>query len=67
MLKMVNGVVVDMTPDEIARRQAEDAAFEVEKANPKPPSKSEFEVLVEALEAKGVISRAEIEATRSQR
>lgn len=59
MQKMVNGKVVDMTPAEIVQRQAEDAAFENERVNPKPvPRTVEEEVAalktrLAALEAAG--------------
>src|SRR5688500_13168786 len=37
MKKMIDGQVVDMSAEEIARRQAEDAAFKAAEDNPPPP------------------------------
>jgi uncharacterized protein YceH (UPF0502 family) len=47
MKKMVNGEVVDMSPDEITRREAEDAAFADLQANPPPPVKTVEQEIVE--------------------
>jgi hypothetical protein len=47
MKKMVNGEVVDMSPDEITRREAEDAAFADRQANPPPPVKTVEQEIVE--------------------
>jgi septal ring factor EnvC (AmiA/AmiB activator) len=43
MKKMVDGKVVDMTAEEIAKRETENAAFEAELANPSPRLKTERE------------------------
>jgi hypothetical protein len=47
MKKMVNGEMVDMSQDEITRREAEDAAFADRQANPPPPVKTVEEEIVE--------------------
>lgn len=47
MKKMVNGKIVDMTPAEIAQRQAEDAAHRESVRNPPPRPKTEREEIAE--------------------
>ena len=56
MKKLVNGQIVDMSADEIARRQAEDAAYKAAEDNPPLPPRDplaeldELKTRIEALE-----------------
>ena len=47
MQKLVDGKVVDLAPEELARREAEEAAFSEALKNPLPPPKSEREEIEE--------------------
>lgn len=62
--KMVNGLVVPLSPAEELARDAEEAAFAGEPKNP-PPARDVLR-LVDALEVEGVINAARAAALRGR-